>query len=173
MKNVMAFCCALLTATVMQAQIIHVPGDYPTIQQGIIAANNGDTVLVDDGIYYEQINFLGKKPLTVTSRFLTDDDTAHITNTIIDGSQITSTDTGSIVSFKSGEDTTSVLCGFTITNGTKGTRFLADGSVLRGGGGIFLSGSGARIIYNHITGNTLNTNAGGGQIIFGAGIGNQ
>jgi hypothetical protein len=43
-----------------EAQIIRVPADYPTIQEGIAAASNGDTVLVEDGLYYENIDFLGK-----------------------------------------------------------------------------------------------------------------
>jgi predicted outer membrane repeat protein len=33
------------------AAIIHIPGDQPTIQDGINAANNGDTVLIADGTY--------------------------------------------------------------------------------------------------------------------------
>jgi hypothetical protein len=120
MKKVTLFCCALLTTAALQAQIIHVPGDFPTIQSGINAATPGDTVLVSEGTYYEQINFNGKRPLMVASLFLVDGDTSHIGNTIIDGSQITDPDSASVVYFISGEDTTSVLCGFTIRNG-KGT----------------------------------------------------
>ncbi len=83
--------------------IIHVPGDYPTIQQAIDAAQNGDTVLVADGLYYENINFLGKKPLMVASDFLMNGDTNHIVNTIINGSQPVNPDIGSVVTFESVE----------------------------------------------------------------------
>ena len=151
------------------AQIIHVPADYPSIQQGIDAANPGDTILVADGIYNEQINFLGKKPLVVASYFVLNGDTNHINNTIIDGSQLTNMDMASVVYFNSGEDTTSTLCGFTITGG-KGT--YVPGQNERCGGGIFVSGSGARIIHNKITGNILDdTQPVNGQNVFGAGIG--
>jgi len=90
----------------------------------------------------------------VASEFLLDGDTSHIENTIIDGSEITDTINGSIVNFVSGEDTTSVLCGFTIQHG-KGTIYTTPSNSIKGGGGIFLAGSGAKIIYNHITENHL------------------
>src|SRR5882724_7229733 len=48
------------------ALIIHVPADQRTIQAAINVANNGDTVLVSDGTYVENINFNGKA-ITVTS----------------------------------------------------------------------------------------------------------
>ena len=59
-----------------EAQIIHVPADYPTIQDGIIGAEPGDTVLVADGIYYENISFLGKKHWIVISHNAIYDNTA-------------------------------------------------------------------------------------------------
>lgn len=153
MKKFCTFFCGILLIGTVQAQIIHVPADYPTIQLGIIAASPGDTVLVDNGTYYEQINFLGKKSLIVASQFLMDGDTSHITNTIIDGSNITGQYNGSIVCFRSGEDTTSVLCGFTIQNGSMGTYYSNEG--VRSGGGVYIRNSGAKLIYNHITENHI------------------
>jgi hypothetical protein len=94
----------------LQAQIIHVPGDYPTIQQAIDTADIGDTVLVSPGTYVENINFTGKN-ITVASLFLTTQDTSYISQTIIDGNQA-----GSVVMIW-GVDSTAVLTGFTITNG--------------------------------------------------------
>jgi parallel beta-helix repeat protein len=37
------------------ATVIHVPGDYPTIQEGIDACAENDTVMVADGIYFENV----------------------------------------------------------------------------------------------------------------------
>lgn len=39
---------------------IRVPADYPAIQDAIVAAADGDTVLVDPGTYVEHLDFLGK-----------------------------------------------------------------------------------------------------------------
>jgi len=99
-------------------------GDYTTIQEGIDAASNGDTVLVCPGTYYENINYNGKN-ITVGSLYLTTHDNSYIHSTIIDGNQ-----NGSVVTFESGEDSTAVLCGFIIQNGS-GTHNLGN---IRGGG---------------------------------------
>lgn len=169
MKTSILLCCCAFAFSMTQGQIIHVPADYPTIQLGIDAANSGDTVLVADGLYYEQINFLGKKPLTVASEFLLDGDTSHISNTIIDGSQITNPDSASVVYFVSGEDTTSILCGCTISGG-KGTYNAIISDYLQGGG-ILINNSGAKIrnniIRDNIVNDTLMENSSGA---YGAGI---
>jgi hypothetical protein len=155
-----AFCAAYAQDT------IRVPLDYSTIQAGINAATNGDLVLVEDGTYIENINYRGKA-ITIASMFLVDGDNNHINNTIIDGSQPSHPDSGSVVYFVSGEDTNSVLCGFTITSGT-GT-YIPAGPLpfnTRIGGGIYIDNDmGARIINNIIEQNEILSNdavAGGG-----------
>jgi hypothetical protein len=156
------FWCGI--SIILNAQIIHVPEDQPTIQSGIDAASDGDTVLVAQNTYYENINFKGKA-ITVASYYLIDPDSAHINNTIIDGSQPANPDSAAVVMFFSGEDTTSVLSGFTITNG-KGVLFSS--LYARCGGGIAGMLSGAKIMHNKIINNAVeyNSDAGGGGICF-------
>jgi hypothetical protein len=131
---------------------INVPDDYETIQAAINAAQDGNVVLVDEGTYYENINFKGKA-ITVASHYYMDGDTSHISKTVIDGSQPSNPDSGTVVTFNSGEDTTSVLCGFTITGGS-GTNINVFDLDSRSGGGIQLS-NGGKIIHNRIINNQI------------------
>jgi len=144
--------------------IINVPGKFETIQAAIDAASEGNVILVDEGTYFENIKFKGKA-ITVASHFYLDGDTSHISKTIIDGSKPSHPDSGSVVYFISGEDTTSELIGFTITNGS-GTEVTSYG--FRGGGGIFCQNSGGRYVSNIIINNTISDDkAIGGGIIAG------
>jgi len=82
---------------------------FNMVQKGIDAASMGDTVIVAQGRYLENIRFQGKN-ITVTS---TDPlDAEVVANTIIDGRAA-----GSVVAFDGTEDETCLLCGFTIRNG--------------------------------------------------------
>ena len=110
---------------------IQVPGNYPTIQSAINAANNGDTVLVAPGTYVENINFSGKA-ITVTS-------SNGPVATIIDGNH-----NGTVVTFNHSETAAAVLSGFTIRNGFQSGGF---------GGGISISSASPTISSNTITGN--------------------
>lgn len=45
----------LVTAAPVLADVIDVPGDYPTIQEAIDAASDGDTIMVAAGLYEESV----------------------------------------------------------------------------------------------------------------------
>jgi len=94
----------ILVPTVASAATIYVPTGQPTIQAGIDAAVDGDTVLVATGTYVENIDFLGKT-ITVQSEM-------GYKTTAIDGSQM-----GSVVTFVNGESEETLLDGFEIRNG--------------------------------------------------------
>ena len=80
------------------------------IQTAIDRSCDGDTIIVEQGTYYEKISFLGKS-LLVSSRFLFSNSSNDISNTIINGSRdITSTSGVTI----NGQLDSSYLIGFTI-----------------------------------------------------------
>ena len=102
------FFAALVFSPGSGASEIHVPKDYPTIQEALDAAVDGDTVWVHPGTYVENIDFKGK---AVALR-----STDGCGSTVIDGNR-----NGSVVAFRSGEPPEAVIDGFTITNGYQPT----------------------------------------------------
>jgi parallel beta-helix repeat protein/predicted outer membrane repeat protein len=133
-----------LVAVTGHATIIHVPADQPTIQDGLLASTNGDTVLVAPGTYVENVSFFGRD-VVLASLFLTTGDTSYISTTIIDGDS-----SGSVIRFTNNESSAAVVTGLTLQNG------FADP-----GAGILIEGAGPVISYNIITGNHSGGNGGG------------
>ena len=131
MKLVSLAICSLviLALNVTGQRVLHVPGDYGTIQAAIDAAQNQDTVLVDRGFYPEFIDFKGKN-ITVKS---------------LHGPAATAIDAQgkfSVVSFRGGEGPEAILEGFTITGGRAPY-----------GGGIFCNHASPTLRFNHIVRN--------------------
>jgi hypothetical protein len=120
-----------------EARIINIPADYSTIQEGINASIYGDTVLVQPGIYTENINF-NSRQIVLASTFLMTGDTMIVAATIIDGDAA-----GTVATLGNAEDG-AALIGFTIRNG----RAFA-------GGGIYCNGASPTILNNIITGNSM------------------
>ncbi len=116
---------------------VTVPDKYPTIQEAIDAAEDGDEIVVDIGVYRENIDFRGKN---ITLRSTDPDDPEVVDSTIIDGGNA-----GAVVSFRSGESGEAVLSGFTIT---------------RGGGLLISGGSSPLIKKNFIEDNSAEVGAG-------------
>jgi len=150
MKKIYSILTLTFFSTILFSTIINVPTDQPTIQEGIVAAVDTDTVLVAEGTYFENIDFIGKS-ITVASNFIIDGDETHIENTIINGSQPEDPDYGSCVIFVSGEDTTSVISGFTLTEGSGSYNQPPGANV---GGGIICSNSSPKIVSNIVTNNS-------------------
>lgn len=135
-----------------------VPQEYGKIQLAINAANDGDTVLVDNGKYLE--NIVITKKIVLASKYIVDNDITHITNTILDGSGYTNGDSASVVTIDGATDTTTVVAGFTITKGLGNKRTWTVGGITytyRTGLGVDIAGGGARIRKNIIKENTMTT----------------
>jgi hypothetical protein len=179
MSKVIAFLVLLVSVSFVSAwaTIINIPDDYPRIQWGIDVSSDGDTVLVQPDIYVENVNFDGHN-VVLASLFLTTGDTTYIASTVIDGDR-----DGSVITFESGEDSTTQVVGFTITNGKGGgiyPYFLGGGITcwdnscptisrniisenwgLWHGGGIFYYNSAPTIDHNTICDNFVSEEGGG------------
>ncbi|MHC4498856.1 MAG: outer membrane protein assembly factor BamB family protein, partial [Planctomycetota bacterium] len=156
MRNLVSICVFLLLLAPCAARTITVdddgPADFNNIQAAIDDANDGDTVIVKDGVYKgvgnRDIDFKNK---AITVRSTDPNDPNVVAATIIDCE-----DAGRGFDFHSGEDSSSVLAGFTITNGFASY-----------GGGIYCHGSSPKISNCIISGNSATYSGGGAYCVKG------
>lgn len=142
---ILSLCLVVFASAAYSGTITVGPGgsgagyDYGTIQEGISAAVNGDTVIIVPAAYTgannKNLDFGGR---AITVRSTDPNDPSVVAATIINCGY-----NGRGFYFHSGEDNNSVICGLTITHG----------KVDRLGGGILCSGSSpliknCRIVYN-------------------------
>ena len=144
-----SFYCLLLgviiSLSAVSARIIQIPSDFATIQSGIDAGNDGDTVLVASGTYMgdgnRDIDFQGKQ--------------IHLKSVL--GRDSTRISCGGLhrgLYFHTGEDSLSIIEGFTIT-------WAFAESI---GGGIFCDAASPKIIRCTISGNKSHYGGGIGLI---------
>ena len=160
----------LLTINDLSAQnTLLVPAQYASVQLAVNAAQEGDTVLVSPGLYYENVQLRGKNIVLTSRYFLDADPAAVIRQTIIDGSQPAHPDTASCLLIWKGETAATVVQGFTFRGG-KGTVWLdpAGFGTFREGGGILTEFSSPVIRHNIIRDNTV-TSGGTGIVSVGGG----
>ncbi len=164
MKYILTSMLLLGLAAVGMARIIYIPTDYETIQEGINASENGDTVLVLPGEYREFISYEGKRILLTSEQ----------------GYQVTSIKQAI---FTGGTDTTAVLRGFSFSgikyggasvkveagnSGVIEVNYISGNSVIEQGGGIYSIGDNV-IIRNNIISDNRALILGGGISIGGSG----
>ena len=126
--------------------VLRVSEDYLTIQGAIEEANENDLILVDPGVYMEQINFLDKNISLVALPYSGFDEGINGSVIIDGGGQ------GTAVTINGGQNQSSVLLGFEIQNG----------QTFNYGGGVLIDGASPTIDRNIIHNNQAGLCGGGG-----------
>ena len=153
--SIFLFVSAVMTFQNAPSEILHVPGQYTTIKSGISAAGPGDTVMVSAGTYYgfgnRDIDF-GKKKIVLRSM-----KGAILTVINCEGTKM---DPHRGFRAHQGEDSLTVIEGFTVING------YAPPDPLSGdlyGGGILCSRGSSPTIKDCIFYNNYAQTGGGGM----------
>lgn len=106
MKNLIIVLCLFFVMN-LSATIINIPADQPTIQAGLDIAIEGDSVIVAEGIYFENLTWPDINGIKLIG--------SSENNCIIDGNS-----TGSVIYYECWNtihDSTTVIKNFTIQNG--------------------------------------------------------
>ncbi|TSA52758.1 MAG: hypothetical protein D4R45_06590, partial [Planctomycetaceae bacterium] len=147
--------------------VINVPGDYQTIQAAVTAANEGDQIIVDTGVYYggySSYALMIDKSVKITSRNPHDPDV--VASTIIRGNRGVGNWNYIGVVFRLNTDADTVLNGFTIedfggnwTDGDDGDRGQGHPNGEDGypaeGAGIYIEAGASPVIKNCIIRNNF------------------
>lgn len=133
---------------------LRVPQDFPTIQEAIDEARDGDTIVVDVGEYNERIDLKGK---AIDLRSMDPTDPAVVAGTIINGDG-----GGTVIKCVSGETSQTRIRGFTITGGN--AAFPANYH----GGGIRIVNSSPHIEHCVLLENHAHSAGGGMHVVGGA-----
>jgi len=134
-------------------------GDFMVIQEAVDSANNGDTVLVFPGVYYENIDLTGKG-IVLASTWIISNDDSLISQTTIDGNQ-----QGSCIRSLSGSNLVEII-GMTLQHGGgyKDPQTIFP-NAYGSGGGIYIEHSKVKIIKCLVM-NNFGFTGGGIQSIF-------
>lgn len=157
-REIVTVCVVLAvgSAVSVSATVLRVPSEYPTIQAGIDAALEGDTVLVADGVYTgdgnRDLDFGGVNMVVMS------ENGPEVTIIDCEGDSL---DPHRGFYLHTHEDSTSGVYGFTIKNGYAHGKWPQ-----KCGGGIQCWDSSPRIVDNIIMGNSAS--AGGGIYYRGA-----
>ena len=155
----------ILAISTLTAATINVPEDYSTIQEGINASVEGDTVLVAQGNYVE--NLVLEKEIVLASYALLDQslqdidwtNNIHVTNTRIMGGSPTNSKKGSCIQVSYGNIQPTIM-GFTISDGVGTSMLINDCDatrVERSGGAIMAYQAFPIVTYNRFLNNGVST----------------
>ena len=132
------------------SRIWQVPVDAHTIQESLFFSRSGETIVLAEGTYYENIYF-GERNITL--RCTDPNDSDVVSATIINGDTDSNPETmsGRVINLAGTRDTTCYIWGLSITGGSTNAR----------GGGIYGAGTSPKISHCIINKNSA-MNGGGG-----------
>ena len=164
MNSKINFLIISLIFSTLFATTINIPTDYETVQEGIDAAQDGDIVMVDEGLYEENLTINKEITLTSTANFDALEGNAGWYNdeiiqaTIINGSVINDPNKRSCLIIRDG-DIQPTIKGLTFKEGV-GTSMIVvdcDPYPVRSGGAILIYDAYPTINYNRFINNGISS----------------
>ena len=157
---------SFINLSILTATTINIPADYSSIQAGIDASIEGDTVLVSQGTYIE--NLILEKEIVLASHAIYDDlddwmSNENIMNTTIVGSEPSNPKKGSCLQVSYGSIEPTIL-GFTFKDGLGTSLSVDDCGIYRkevSGGAILAFKAYPVIMYNRFKNNGTSQIGGG------------